>query len=126
MKVLIVDDSRIMRNIVKNTLLSIGIQVDDFFEAPDGAEAYKLILNNKIDLLFLDWNMPMLNGLELVQRLRREPEHASLPIIMVTSEAAKYNVIEAVKAGVNDYLVKPVTEAKLRDKVNHILATRGV
>lgn len=122
MKILVVDDSRIMRNIVKNTLLSIGIEVDDFFEASDGAEAYKIIHNHPVDLLLLDWNMPMLNGLELVQRLRREPEYASLPIIMVTSEAAKYNVIEAVKAGVNDYLVKPVTETKLRDKVNHILA----
>jgi two-component system chemotaxis response regulator CheY len=121
MRILIVDDSRIMRNIVKNALLqSTRFAHATCLDASDGAEALRLIKASRIDLLLLDWNMPMMNGLELVKHLRAIEEYARLPIIMVTSEAAKYSVIEAVKAGVNDYIIKPVSERSLLEKINRL------
>lgn len=121
MRILIVDDSRIMRNIVKNSLVSLGYEDSEFMEAGNGAEAFSYIERNKFDLVLLDWNMPMLNGLKLVTKLRNIEDHINLPIIVVTSEAAKYNVIEAVKAGVNDYLVKPISEKHLGEKIKRVL-----
>ena len=121
MQILIVDDSRIMRNIVKKTLLTLNFETDDFIEAADGEEAFEILEKNSISLLLLDWNMPNLNGLQLVLRLRALPRYQNLPIIMVTSEAAKYNIVEAVKAGVNDYIVKPVNEKNLEEKLRGAL-----
>jgi len=121
MRILIVDDSRIMRNIVKNTLKALNLVNETFLEAADGQEAWSILESQEVSLLFLDWNMPNLNGLELVKRLRATAKFQSLPIIMVTSEAAKYNVIEAVKAGVSDYLVKPVTQRGLEEKLRRVL-----
>ena len=121
MKILVVDDSRIMRNIIKNSLKYMNQPDDEYFEASDGVEAFEILENEKIDLVLLDWNMPRLNGLDLVKKLRSTPKYEKLPIIMVTSEAAKYNVIEAVKEGVNDYLVKPVTETGLIAKIKRVI-----
>lgn len=122
MTILVVDDSRIMRNIIKNSLSTIKRFADvEILEAADGVEAQQVIEEREIGLLLLDWNMPRLNGLELVKQLRGDPKHAGLPIIMITSEAAKYNVIEAVKAGVNDYLIKPVSERNLQEKIERVL-----
>ncbi len=121
MRILIVDDSRIMRNIVKNTLKRLHFSDDSFLEACDGQQAWTLLEAEEVTLLLLDWNMPNLNGIDLLKRLRSHPKYSALPIIMVTSEAAKYNVIEAVKAGVNDYLVKPVTERSLEEKIRRVL-----
>jgi len=115
--ILIVDDSRIMRNIVKNTLKSMYNIEGSYHEASNGEEAFNILQNQPCDLLLLDWNMPLLNGIDLVRRLRQLERFKQLPIIMVTSEAAKYNVVEAIKAGVNDYLIKPVTERNLYEKV---------
>jgi two-component system chemotaxis response regulator CheY len=120
MKILVVDDSRIMRNIIKNTLQYLHSKDNEYLEAADGVEALDLLLHNNIDLLLLDWNMPRLNGLDLVKKLRNMEQFVNLPIIMVTSEAAKYNVIEAIKEGVNDYLVKPVTERGLLTKIKRL------
>ncbi|AFG37912.1 response regulator [Spirochaeta africana] len=121
MTILVVDDSRIMRNIVKNSVASHRILRDaDFLEAADGISALDLLEHNQVDLLLLDWNMPRLNGIELVREMRSRAEFAKLPIVMITSEAAKYNVIEAVKAGVSDYLIKPVSEKSLIDKIKRI------
>lgn len=122
MNILIVDDSRIMRNIVKNSLSkNKGFS---FFpvEANNGQDALDLIKKGGIDLLLVDWNMPKLNGLELVQKLRALDEYKTLPIIMITSEAAKYNVIEAVKAGVNDYLIKPIQDKDLIKKIEQVMS----
>ncbi len=124
MNILVVDDSRIMRNIIKNTLDNSGKYGKiRFFEAQDGITAFREITDNFIDILLLDWNMPRLNGLDLVKKLRRIEAFESLPIIMITSEAAKYNVIEALKAGVSDYVVKPVPEKKLLQKIERLLCT---
>lgn len=126
MQILIVDDSRIMRNIVKNTLTALHYPTDKFMEASDGEEAFQLLEQNSVDLMLLDWNMPNLNGIDLIKRLRSMEKYADLPVIMVTSEAAKYNVIEAVKAGVSDYLIKPVNEKGLDEKIRRVLEKKSV
>ena len=125
MRILVVDDSRIMRNIVKNTLKSMYNIEEGFVEASNGEEAWSILQSSQIDLVLLDWNMPLLNGIDLLRRLRAIDKYKTLPIIMVTSEAAKYNVVEAVKAGINDYLIKPVTEKNLYEKVRKYLVQEG-
>jgi two-component system chemotaxis response regulator CheY len=121
MTILVVDDSRIMRNIIKNSLTQIPrFSNVDILEAGDGTEAWRILESKAIDLLLLDWNMPLLNGIELVKRMRKDDRFKALPIVMITSEAAKYNVIEAVKAGVNDYLVKPVSDRSLLEKIERL------
>jgi len=124
MRILIVDDSRIMRNIVKNTLQGLQYPAETFLEAADGDQAWSILETQEVSLLLVDWNMPGLNGLDLVKKLRATAKFQSLPIIMVTSEAAKYNVIEAVKAGVSEYLVKPVAEKSLEEKIRRVLDRR--
>lgn len=117
MKILVVEDSSVMRRIHRNTLLENNISEDSIVEAPDGEEAIKLAENGDIDLFLIDWNMPKLNGLELVKNLRHMTEYKETPIIMITSEAAKYNVIEAIDAGVTNYIVKPVRGNTLWNKL---------
>ena len=121
MKILVVDDSMIMRNIIKNILAEKHIEDSEIMEAPDGKAAFDILDHNKIDLLFLDWNMPELNGIELVKILRMMDKYRDLPILMVTAEAAKYNVLEAVKEGVTDYIVKPVTGTMILKKIESYL-----
>ncbi|MDR1030956.1 MAG: response regulator [Treponema sp.] len=117
--VLVVDDSRIMRNIVKNTFSLMKIPCQ-FIEASNGQEALLQLQSHKINLVLLDWNMPQLSGIDFLKQARAQPEYAKLPIIMITSEAAKYNVIEALKAGATDYIIKPVNERNFRDKLAKI------
>jgi two-component system chemotaxis response regulator CheY len=121
MKILVVDDSRIIRNVLKNILAEKGIKEDAIIEAADGAEALNILMNNKIDLILLDWNMPKLNGLELLKVARNMPNYKNTPIVMVTSEAAKYNVMEAIKAGVTDYVIKPVSAKNILPKIEKFL-----
>ncbi len=118
-KVLVVDDSRIMRNIVKNTFSSMKIPCE-FIEAANGKEALKYADENEIDLCFLDWNMPQLSGLDFLKEVRSSAKNHALPVVMVTSESARYNVIEALKTGVTAYLVKPVSEEKFKKTLSSI------
>lgn len=117
MTVLIIDDSGVMRRIHANTLKEHGVDSTDLKEAEDGAIALDIAERNDIDLFLVDWNMPKLDGLALVKKLRAMPEYAETPIIMVTSEAAKYHVVEAIKAGVTNYVVKPVHGNVLWEKI---------
>ena len=117
--VLVVDDSRIMRNIVKNTFVSMNIPCD-FVEAANGREALRQLELQKIDLVLLDWNMPELSGIEFLKKVRAMDQYKALPIVMVTSEAARYNVIEALKHGATDYLIKPVNERIFKEKLSKI------
>ena len=117
--VLVVDDSRIMRNIVKNTFSLMKIPCQ-FLEASNGKEALLHVQNQKVDLVLLDWNMPELSGIDFLKQVRAQPDYAQIPIIMVTSEAAKYNVIEALKTGATDYIIKPVSEKNFREKMSKI------
>jgi two-component system chemotaxis response regulator CheY len=118
MKILVVDDSQIMRNILKNILHEKKVKDGEILEAPDGKAAFDLLESNEIEILLLDWNMPELNGLELVNILREREKYKNLPIIMVTAEAAKYNVMEAIKAGVTDYITKPITATTILKKLD--------
>ena len=117
MKVLIIDDSGVMRRIHANTLREHGVDSGDLVEAEDGSIALDIAERNDIDLFLVDWNMPKLDGLALVKKLRSRPEYSETPIIMVTSEAAKYHVVEAIKAGVTNYIVKPIRGETLWQKI---------
>ena len=118
--VLVVDDSRIMRNIVKNYFSDLKVPCQ-YIEAVDGNEAMDQILKQKIDLVLLDWNMPKLSGIDFLKKVRAIDKFKKLPIIMVTSEAAKYNVIEALKIGATDYIVKPINGKLFREKLSKIM-----
>jgi len=107
LKILVVDDSRIMRNTVKGVFSGME-SVIIFVEARDGEEALAQLDTNKIDLVLLDWNMPKLSGIDFLKQVRMMEKYRTLPIIMVTSEAAKFNVIEALKNGATDYITKPI------------------
>ena len=117
--VLVVDDSRIMRNIVKNTFYLLKIPVH-YLEAADGQQALQVLSGQKVDLVLLDWNMPNLSGIDFLKQVRSMSEYKDIPIIMVTSEAAKLNVIEAVKSGVTAYITKPINDKAFMDKLSKI------
>jgi two-component system chemotaxis response regulator CheY len=114
--VLVVDDSRIMRNIVKNTFSLLKIPCR-YLEAGNGKDALELLRLYPIDIVLLDWNMPELSGLELLKKLRAMELFRDLPVIMITSEAARYSVVEALKTGATDYIIKPINEKIFREKI---------
>lgn len=115
MKVLLVDDSGMIRAIQKKILTDIGLK--DFVEATDGLLALKAVAANKFDLILLDWNMPNLSGIETLKKLKSNPASKSIPVIMVTSESEKSQILEAIKIGAANYVVKPFTPAVLKDKL---------
>jgi two-component system chemotaxis response regulator CheY len=122
MKILVIDDAMVMRNIHKNILLDFGIPDTDLFEAPDGKQALQIATSTSIDLFLVDWNMPELSGLDFVKAIRAMGCYKETPIIMVTSEAARYNVLEAIEAGVTNYIVKPIKAGLLKEKLEkHVL-----
>lgn len=122
MKILIIDDSGVMRRIHKNTLLAQKIPEEALIEAGDGAKALEIAKVQEIDLFLVDWNMPNLDGLSFVKIIRSMPDYMLTPIIMITSEAAKYNVIEAIQAGVTSYVVKPIRGTVLWDKISQYIS----
>jgi two-component system chemotaxis response regulator CheY len=117
--VLIVDDSKIMRNIVKGTFDRIT-RPANFLEAEDGKKAVQVLLSNPVDLILLDWNMPNLSGIDFLRKIRTLEKYKSIPIIMVTSEASKLSVIEAVREGATAYITKPFTEKIFIEKLAQI------
>ena len=120
LKLLVVDDSSTMRRIIKNTLQRLGY--DDVLEAEHGVEAWQIMEKNSgINVLITDWNMPEMNGLELVRKVRADGRYDAMPIIMVTTEGGKTEVITALKAGVNNYIVKPFTPQVLKEKLEDVL-----
>ncbi len=118
MRVLVADDFATMRKIVRNILKQIGF--DNIIEAEDGQAALQVLKNENIGLVVTDWNMPNMNGLELLEKIRTDPKTAKLPVLMVTAEGLKENVVAAVKAGVNNYVVKPFTAEILQEKIEQI------
>jgi len=119
-KLLVVDDSSTMRRIIKNTLARLGY--NDVLEAEHGLDAWQeMQKNSDIEMLITDWNMPEMNGLELVKKVRAESKYQDMPIIMVTTEGGKAEVITALKAGVNNYIVKPFTPQVLKEKLEDVL-----
>ncbi|MDR0472275.1 MAG: response regulator [Treponema sp.] len=122
--VLIVDDSRIMRNTVKGFFQGL-IPPCLSVEAVDGKEALMKMDQYTIDLILLDWNMPNLSGIDFLKQVRAIEKYKSLPIIMVTSESAKFNVIEALKSGATDYITKPVNLDVFKEKLAKLSMFRG-
>ena len=118
MKILVVDDFSTMRRIVKNLLRQLGFEHID--EAEDGEQAFSKLQGGGYGFMISDWNMPNMDGLELLKKVRSDPELKELPILMVTAEAEKEKVITAIQAGVNNYVVKPFTGEILKEKMDKI------
>jgi len=120
MQILIVDDFSTMRRIVRNLLNELGFQ--NTHEADDGTTAQPVLKSKPIDLVILDWNMPKMTGIELLRWMRAEEKFKTLPVLMVTAEAKREQIVEAAEAGVNGYVVKPFTAATLQAKLERIFA----
>ncbi|MEW6417073.1 MAG: chemotaxis response regulator CheY [Nitrospirota bacterium] len=118
MKILIVDDFPTMRRIIRNIYKQLGYE--NFEEAEDGAQAYTKLKNGGVGFVVADWNMPNMDGLELLKKVRSDPELKDMPFLMVTAEAEKEKVIVAIKAGVSNYVVKPFTAEVLKEKMDKI------
>lgn len=117
-KILVVDDFSTMRRIIKNLLRDIGF--GNISEADDGLTALPALKGGDFDLLITDWNMPGMTGLELLKAIRADPKLRPLPVLMVTAEAKREQIIEAAQAGVNGYIVKPFTAQTLKEKLDKI------
>lgn len=117
-KILIVDDFPTMRRIIKNLLKDLGY--DDVSEAEDGVVAMGKLLSGNFDLVISDWNMPNKDGLTLLKEIRAHETMAKMPVLMVTAEAKKENIVAAANAGVSDYIVKPFTAAALEERLIRI------
>jgi two-component system, chemotaxis family, chemotaxis protein CheY len=119
MTALVVDDFSTMRRIVKNILRDLEFK--NVLEAEDGTTAVQILSSQKVDLVVSDWNMPKMSGIELLKYVRSNDNLKELPFLMITAEAQKENIIEAVKAKVSNYIVKPFTAATLAEKLAKIL-----
>ncbi len=122
-KILVVDDFSTMRRIIRNLLKQLGFV--NIEEAEDGAKAYTKLKDGGFGFIVSDWNMPNLDGLGLVKKVRSDDELKDIPILMVTAEAEKEKVIAAIQAGVNNYIVKPFTGEVLKEKMDKIFAKLG-
>ncbi len=118
MTVMIVDDFATMRRIVKNILTQLGFK--NFVEADDGSVAWEMLQKQPVDFIVSDWNMPKMTGIELLKKVRADEKLKDTPFLMVTAEAQKENIIEAVKARVSNYIVKPFTPETLGEKIDKI------
>ena len=123
MKILVVDDFSTMRRIVKNLLRDLGFA--NTVEADDGKTALPILEAGGIDFLVTDWNMPGMTGIDLLKAVRANPELKDMPILMVTAEAKREQIIMAAQAGVNGYVIKPFTAAVLKEKIDKIFERAG-
>lgn len=120
MKILIVDDFSTMRRITKNLLRELGF--NNTHEADDGLTALPMLQSGNFDFLITDWNMPGMEGLELLKIVRKDPNLKTTPVLMVTAESKRELIMEAAKSGVNGYIVKPFTAATLQEKIGKIFS----
>jgi two-component system chemotaxis response regulator CheY len=118
MKILVVDDMATMRRIVKNVLKQLGFPNTE--EAENGQEALQKLRADTYGLVVSDWNMPVMNGIDLLRAIRADDALKTIPVLMVTAEAQQANLVEAVQAGVSNYIVKPFTAETMQDKLNKI------
>lgn len=123
LKILVVDDFPTMRRIIRNLLKDLGYENVD--EAEDGAMGLEKLRNGSFDFVVSDWNMPNLDGLEMLKEIRADDKLSKLPVLMVTAEAKKENIIAAAQAGASGYVVKPFTAATLEEKLNKIFEKMG-
>ncbi|CAH7346619.1 chemotaxis protein CheY [Vibrio chagasii] len=119
MKILVIDDFPTMRKIIKSLLGELGYS--DIDEAENGLEGLKLMRACNYDLVISDWNMPTLDGVQMVQQMRKMKDLKATPVLMVTAEAKREQIIYAAQAGVNGYIVKPFNGATLREKIDKIM-----
>lgn len=124
LKILIVDDFSTMRRIVRNLLKELGFTNAD--EAEDGVVALQKLKGGSFQFVVSDWNMPNMTGIELLRAIRADAELKHLPVLMVTAEAKKENIIEAAQAGASGYVVKPFTAATLEEKLNKVFEKHGL
>jgi len=120
MRFLVVDDSSTMRRIIINTLNKLGYE--DVAEAGNGREGLDRLGGEAVDVIITDWNMPEMTGIEFVRSLRGSSVTKDIPVLMVTTNAAKDDIVEALKVGVNSYVVKPFTPDTMREKIEAVLA----
>jgi two-component system chemotaxis response regulator CheY len=118
MKVLVVDDFATMRRILKNVLKQIGFT--NMIEADDGSTALAVLKKDEVGLIISDWNMPKVSGLDLLKTVRSDESMKDMPFLMVTAEAQKDSVVQAVQAGVSNYIVKPFTPEAIKEKLEQI------
>ena len=118
MKILIVDDFSTMRRIIKNLLRDLGF--NNTHEADDGTTALPMLKSGDFDFLITDWNMPGMQGIDLLKEVRSDENTSSMPVLLVTAEAKKDQIVMAAEAGVNGYIVKPFNAATLEEKINKI------
>ena len=123
MKILVVDDFSTMRRIIRNLLRDLGFNNAD--EADDGSTALTMLKTGKYDFLITDWNMPIMEGIDLVRTIRADADLRELPILMVTAEARREQIVAAAEAGVNGYIVKPFTAQTLEQKILKIFERLG-
>ena len=123
LRYLIVDDYSTMRRIVKNLLQELGYQ--NIQEADDGQTAWPMLQTGNFDFVITDWNMPLMPGLELLKAIRADEKLKNLPVLMVTAEAKREQIVEAAQAGVSGYVVKPFTAETLKQKLEKILQARS-
>jgi two-component system, chemotaxis family, chemotaxis protein CheY len=124
MKFLVVDDYSTMRRIIKNLLLDLGYA--NVTEADDGNTALPLLQNGNFDFLITDWNMPGMAGLDLLKAVRANEKLKKMPVLMLTAEAKREQIVEAAQAGVSGYVIKPFTAQTLKEKIDKILESRAV
>ena len=120
---LVVDDFSTMRRIIKNLLHDLGYH--NVTEADDGTTALPLLKDGNFDFLITDWNMPGMPGLELLKQVRADARLGKLPVLMLTAEAKREQIVEAAQAGVSGYVIKPFTAATLKEKIDKIMAARA-
>jgi len=118
MKILIVDDFSTMRRIIKNLLRDLGFT--NTHEADDGQTALPMLQSGSFEFLVTDWNMPGMQGIDLLKAVRADPKLNGLPVLMVTAESKREQIVEAAQAGVNGYIVKPFTAQTLQEKISKI------
>lgn len=123
MKILVVDDFPTMRRIIRSLLKELGFNNVD--EAEDGQEGLAKVNGGGFEFVVSDWNMPNLNGLDMLKQIRANAATSTLPVLMVTAEAKKENIVAAAQAGANGYIVKPFTAATLEEKLNKIFEKLG-
>lgn len=123
MKILVVDDFATMRKIVRNVLKQIHLE--NTLEAENGKKALEILNKEDVDLIISDWIMPEMTGIEFLKACKADPKFRSIPFIMITAEAQRDNVLEAIQAGVDNYIAKPFTPDKLQDAINKARAKAG-
>lgn len=122
-KILVVDDFSTMRRIIKNLLRDLGFT--NIVEADDGKTALPILQSGNIEFLVTDWNMPIMTGIDLLKTVRADPNLKHIPVLMVTAEAKRDQIVEAAQAGVNGYVIKPFTAAVLKEKIDKIFERLG-